>query len=67
MKIAESKVVETLTPTTPKSKRLSVVAVTGAVLAVVWTGLAAFGINIADPFVSAVGTLAALIAAAYDV
>ena len=67
MKIAESKVVETLTPTTPKSKRLSVVGLAGAVLAVVWAGLSWAGVEAPDVFVSAVGTLAALLAAAYDV
>lgn len=68
MKLAESKVVETLTPTTPKSKRLSVVAVTGAALAVLWGGLSwVWNIEAPDTFVSAVGTLAAMLAAAYDV
>ena len=67
MKIAESKVGDTLTPTTPKSKRLSVVGLVGAVLAVVWAGLGWLGVAAPDVFVSAVGTLAALLAAAYDV
>ena len=66
MKLAESKVVETLTPTTPKSKRLSVVAVTGAALAVVWSLLSWSGIAAPDVVVSSIGTLAALLAASFD-
>jgi len=54
-------------PSTPKSKRLSVVGLVGAALAVIWAGLGWAGVTAPDVFVSAVGTLAALLAAAYDV
>jgi len=50
---------ELLKPATPKAKRLSMVALTGAALAVVWAGAAWAGVEAPDSFVSAVGTLAA--------
>lgn len=58
---------EQIRPSTPKSKRLSIVGVTGAGLAVLWAGLQWAGVQAPDVFVSAVGTLAAMIAGAFDV
>ena len=57
---------EVLIPTTPKSKRLSLVGLTGAAMAVIWAALAWAGIEAPDAFVSSVGTLAAILAGYRD-
>ena len=57
---------EILIPTTAKSKRLSIVGLVGAALAVFWAGLAWAGIDAPDVFVSSLGTLAAMLAGALD-
>ena len=62
MKIPTPKRIES-----PKAKRISVVATTGAALAVLWAGLSWAGVTAPEVFVSAVGTLAALLAGAFDV
>ncbi len=50
-------------PSTPKAKRLGLVGLTGAGLAVIWAGLQWAGVTAPQVFVSAVATFGALIAA----
>ena len=53
-------------PSTPKAKRLSTVALAGAVLAVVWAIFDEFGGGLPAVVVSAVTSLVMLVAGFYD-
>lgn len=59
--------IEKMVPKTAKSRRLSIVALSGAVLAVVWAGGSWAGLEVPETFVSAVATLTAMVAAAFEV